>query len=72
MVVCFNQKVIDDKMLDLKVENRNAGFNQLLSISAFTTFATNKAFRTADLNVHKTKNGRTSKMDVSTTSQIFS
>lgn len=49
-------------------EYRNAGFKSLLSISAFTTFATNKAcgFECSQ------KNGRTSKMDVSTTSQIFS
>jgi len=70
MVVCFNQKVIDYKMIDLKMNYRNAGFKfQFFSISAFTTFATNKArgFECSQIK----KNGRTSKMDVSTQPQIF-
>lgn len=51
MVVCFNQKVIDDEMIDLKVKNRNAGFKFfpqfLLTLSLLT--------KLADLNVHKIK-----------------
>jgi hypothetical protein len=68
MVVCFNQKVIDDEMKDLKV---NTEMQVLNHFSQFLLLQLSLLTKLADLNVHK-KNGRTSKMDVSTTSQIFS
>jgi hypothetical protein len=63
MVVCFNQKVIDDEMKDLKV---NTEMQVLNHFSQFLLLQLSLLTKLADLNVHN-KNGRTSKMDVSTT-----
>jgi hypothetical protein len=60
MVVCFNQKVIDDEMKDLKV---NTEMQVLNHFSQFLLLQLSLLTKLADLNVHKkkrtdVKNGR--------------
>jgi hypothetical protein len=52
MVVCFNQKVIDDEMKDLKV---NTEMQVLNHFSQFLLLQLSLLTKLADLNVHKKK-----------------
>jgi hypothetical protein len=55
MVVCFNQKVIDDEMKDLKV---NTEMQVLNYFSQFLLLQLSLLTKLADLNVHKKTDGR--------------
>jgi hypothetical protein len=55
MVVCFNQKVIDDEMKDLKV---NTEMQVLNHFSQFLLLQLSLLTKLADLNVHKKTDGR--------------